>query len=128
MKLVRALVVLSALLTSAAVQAAPSVPTLDLEQKIAYGQGRFAALYANCGSHDEAAFLGGSIANWRTETFAGYRGNAQDRAQVEKAFDAAVAAVGSDSESCKNWTQKAEATWSLVTQLAQHGTSVLASK
>jgi|GEM_PF-5459775 hypothetical protein len=126
MKLVSALIVLSALLISTEARAGAIhwSPALDLEQKIAYGQGRFAALYAQCGSHDELAFIGGSLANWKTETFRGYKGNAHDLAQVEKAFDAAVEAVSANADSCTDWAKQAEATWSLVAQLAQHGTPV----
>ena len=123
MKQVSALVVLSALLTISAAQAAetPVLPTVELEKSIAAEQGRFGALYSQCGSHDEKAFIGGSLSNWRTETFRGYHGKATDLTQIEKAFDTAANSVATTESSCANWSEKAATAWSHVVQLAEQG-------
>jgi opacity protein-like surface antigen len=102
--------------------AATVAPSFDLEKKIAYQQGQFGALYANCGSpQDQAAVIGGSLTTWRDETFEGYHGSAAERAALEKAFNEAAEAVSGDHASCSNWLQQASATWRSIATLSRYG-------
>ncbi len=107
---------------------AATAPSLDLEQKIAYQQGQFGALYARCGSHDDKIVIGGTLANWRKETFAQYSGSAQEHASLEKAFDTAASDVAEESDVCRDWQKQASATWHGIVQLSEHGTPVALSK
>ena len=129
MKQVSVIVALSVLLAVSPAHAAqtPVLPTLDLEKQIASEQGRFGAIYAQCGSHDEQAFIGGSLTNWRSETFRGYHGSTSDLAQVQKAFDTAAVTVKTTEQSCTNWSEKAATAWSHVVQLADKGKIVAAN-
>ena len=97
-------------------------PTLDLEKKIAYEQGYFGALYAQCGSNHEREVIGGTLANWKNETFRGYNGNQSDRTAVLTAFDAAARDVANNGNSCKNWVRQAAQVWHNIIQLSQYGT------
>ena len=123
MKQVSVLVALLAFLAVSTAHAAqtPVLPTLDLEKQIASEQGRFGAIYAQCGSHDEQAFIGGSLTNWRSETFRGFHGSTGDLAQVQKAFDTTAESVKAAEQSCTNWPEKAATAWSHVIQLADKG-------
>ena len=102
-------------------------PTLDLEKKIAYQQGQFGALYAHCGSKDQQAVIGSSLATWRFETFRGYNGTALEKAALEKSFDDAATSVMSDATSCQDWVKAAAATWHGIINLSQYGTPVAAN-
>lgn len=97
---------------------------LDLEKKIAYQQGQFGALYERCGTPDEKAVIGGSLSTWRTETFQGYNGIAEEHAALEKSFDEASTAVALDANSCQDWIKQAAATWHGIVTLAQQGMPV----
>jgi len=123
MKLFQALAIIVAVSFAAvtAFAATPNLPSFDLEKKIAYQQGQFAALYAHCGSPEERGVIGGSLASWRAETFQGYKGNAEERAGVEQAFDEAARSVAADGTSCKDWIKQAAATWHSIVFLSQRG-------
>jgi hypothetical protein len=114
-----------ALVLFAAASAQAMAPSPNLEEKIAYQQGQFGALYARCGSPDEKAVIGGSLANWRMETFRGYQGKPEERAQLEKAFDTAVAMIATTPDVCRDWIMQASVTWHSIAQLAQYGEPVV---
>ncbi len=125
MKIFKTAVCIFVLLLPVAAQAAGSVlPSFDLEQKIAYQQGQFGALYARCGSHADQEIIGGSLTVWRNETFRGYNGTAIERAGLEKTFDQAVHDVSADTAACQDWISQAAATWHGMVQLARYGTPV----
>jgi hypothetical protein len=114
---------------TASVAANPDIGALlQTETKIAYQQGKFGALYARCGARDEMAFIGGSVINWRHETFLGYNGGTQDLAALEQAFDQAIADVNADKGACDDWRGHAAAAWSAVVKLAQQGTPVASDR
>ena len=123
------LLTLSILLATALIGTAEAgiFPNLELEKKIAYQQGQFGALYAQCASNDEKAVIGGSLTNWRMETFQGYKGNPQELAAVEQAFDTASKDVVADKGSCQDWIKQAAVTWRSITVLAQNGMPVVKS-
>jgi hypothetical protein len=100
----------------------------DLEKKISYQQGQFGALYARCGSTDEKVVIGGTLSEWRMETFRGYHGSANEQAGLEKIFDEAANAVALDSSSCRDWVKQASATWRGIAQLSQHGMPLAANQ
>lgn len=126
MKKFFAAIVLSLILSTQAFAA--TEPTFDLEQKIAYQQGQFGALYAHCGSGDNQAIIGGSLASWRKETFMSYNGTSEERANLQKAFDQAAIDVTQDATSCRDWMKQASATWRSIIQLSQYGTPMAANE
>jgi hypothetical protein len=101
------------------------VPNIELEKKIAYQQGQFGALYAHCASNDERAVIGGSLDTWRIETFQGYKGNTQELATVQAAFDSATRDVTADDHSCQDWIKQAAATWRSIITLSEKGLPVV---
>lgn len=125
MKYFARIIFAAALVAGAPVHAENGIaPTLGLEQKIAYQQGQFGALYAHCGNVMDRDVIGGTLANWRMETFRGYNGSPVELASVEKAFDAAANDVMSNSSSCQNWIKQAALTWNNIVHLSQYGTPV----
>jgi hypothetical protein len=111
--------VLISLVGSVAYGATPNVPPFDIEKKIAYQQGQFGGLYAQCGSGYDKKVIGGSVNSWRMETFRGYKGSPVERTGMETAFDEAVRAVANDPNSCQDWIQQAGATWRSIVTLSQ---------
>lgn len=106
-------------------QATNSASSVALEERIAYQQGQFAGLYEKCGSGKDRAVIGGSIAAWRSETFAGYKGTAEERKRLEQAFDAASRDVAADTGACLEWNKQAAATWRSIAQLVRYGEPVV---
>lgn len=104
--------------------AVAATPNLTLETRIAYQQGQFAALYDQCGSVQQKTVIGGSTAQWRTESFEGYMGSAAERQQLELAFATALAEVKADPNACKDWTKQAAAVWRSIARLTMYGTPV----
>lgn len=100
--------------------ASPS-PSFDLEKNIAYQQGQFGALYAQCGSEKDQAVIGGSISIWRDETFAGYKGTSDEHQGLIKMFDQAVRDVRLDKNACQDWLAQASATWRSIAHLVTYG-------
>lgn len=90
----------------------------DVEKKIAYQQGQFGALYAQCGSVNEKAVIGGSLVAWRSETFQGLRASPEEHTKLEQIFDDAAKDVVADPNSCRDWTKQAAATWHGIVQLS----------
>ncbi len=130
MRMAAGFLILMIILAAASAQAnepAANPALLVLEKQIAYQQGRFGALYDLCSLHGEQAMIGGSLANWRTETFAGYGGTAQERAEVIKAFDKAATTVTHNADSCSNWKAQATQAWNAVATMAQTGKPVAAN-
>ena len=100
---------------------AATTSDLELEKMIAYGQGRFGAYYAVCGNQKQKVLIGGSLANWRKETFEGYTGSQQDLHTIQDFFDHAAMAVKNDKTACENWTDKAQTAWLVLQDLAATG-------
>lgn len=100
-------------------------PTIELENRIAYQQGQFAALYARCGSPNDRALIGGSTASWKEKTFANYKGTPEERRHVEKTYEQAVKEVQQDPGACNEWGRQASATLSSIRQLAHYGEPVV---
>lgn len=105
-------------------QAFAATPTLAVEKAIAYQQGQFAALYEQCGSKEEKLVIGGSVATWRAETFAGYQGSAAERQALDHAFNQALAEVQADPQACKSWVKQVAAAWRSIIRLSVYGTPV----
>jgi hypothetical protein len=101
--------------------ATPHTPLIELEKKIAYQQGQFGSLYAQCGSPQDKAIIGGSLASWRIETFQGYNGDARERKDIEKSFDEAASMIANDASDCKDWIKRAAVTWHSIVRLSQYG-------
>ena len=112
------------MLFSIVIPAMAMAPTLDLEKQIAYEQGHFGALYAQCGSSEDREVIGGTLTNWRMETFRGYNGSSDERTALEAAFDAAARGVVSDTRNCQDWIKKSATAWHNIIHLSQYGTPV----
>ena len=117
-------IILGVMLALAAQPVWAMVPNLALETQIAYQQGQFAGLYERCGSEQEKIVIGGSAAQWRSETFAGYRGSAMERQQLDQAYTSALSDIKSDPTVCREWMKQAAAVWRSIARLTMYGTPV----
>jgi hypothetical protein len=102
-----------------------ATPSIALESQIAYQQGQFAGLYERCGSAQEKAVIGGSAAQWRAESLAGYQGSLAEQRMLDQAYTAALGDINNDPHVCRDWTKQAAAIWRSITRLAMYGTPVV---
>jgi hypothetical protein len=92
--------------------------TYTLEEKIAYQQGRFGALYDLCGTPTDRKIISSSIDAWREETLEGFQGPPEARADLVKAFDQAIADVKAEQNYCNGWNVKSAAAWQQAVKLS----------
>ena len=95
--------------------------TSDLELRIAYGQGRLGGIYEYCASSTERGIIGGSLTNWKVETFRGYHGRVRERTRLVAAFDQAAHDIAVDKGACTDWKKKAMAVFSNIHDLSEYG-------
>ena len=117
-------IVFAVMLALMAQPALAMTPNLALETQIAYQQGQFAGLYERCGSEQEKIVIGGSAAQWRNETFAGYHGSAAERQQLDQAYISALSDIKADPTVCREWVKQAAAVWRSIARLTMYGTPV----